>query len=112
MALIAISANLSMLILAAVVYGIGYGAAQPTVLAMSADRAKPGQRGMAMSTVTASFDIGIGSGSIVWGIIVTQVGERGMFLWVAILPVIALLLVACRSRQEVDFRQPASEGVQ
>ena len=55
------------LLVAAVLYAIGVGAAQPAIMALTIDRAKPQERGAAMGTFGTAMDLGISVGAIVWG---------------------------------------------
>ncbi|NLT91913.1 MAG: MFS transporter, partial [Actinobacteria bacterium] len=50
----------AMMLVVAVLYAVGVGAAQPTLMAMTVDRAGPQERGAAMGTYTTAMDLGIG----------------------------------------------------
>lgn len=99
MVLIAATTSIWMFLAAAIVYGVGFGTVHPTLMAMVADRARPGQQGVAMSTFTGAFDLGIGGGSVLWGAIVVVSDERGAFLAAALMPLLGLALLGARSRQ-------------
>jgi MFS family permease len=55
-------------LLAAWLYGLAFAAMQPAIMAMVVDRAAPSRRGAAMGTFSAAMDLGIGIGSVAWGI--------------------------------------------
>ena len=59
---------------AAALYGVGFGAAQPVLLAMTADRAAPEERGRAMGTLYTAWEIGISGGSMLLGLCATTLG--------------------------------------
>jgi MFS family permease len=67
---------------AAALYGLGFGAAQPALLAMTADRVPPGERGRAMGTLYTAWELGIFGGSILLGLCASRLGDRGTW-WVA-----------------------------
>ena len=50
------------LLIVAVLYAIGIGAAQPTLMAMTVDRARPQERGAAMGTSPPPWTWGSASG--------------------------------------------------
>jgi len=59
---------------AAALYGVGFGAAQPALLAMTADRAAPEERGRAMGTLYTAWELGISGGSMLLGLCATTLG--------------------------------------
>ncbi|HIH43947.1 MAG TPA: MFS transporter [Candidatus Methanoperedenaceae archaeon] len=60
--------SLEMSILVAGLYGLGFGAIYTSLIALMIDRANPSARGKAMGIFTSSFDLGLGFGSILWGL--------------------------------------------
>lgn len=72
---LAATANSQTAFLAAgVLYGLGFGLFHPTMMALLVDRVSPQGRGAAMGTFTAAFDLGIGIGSIMMGIVLQFAG--------------------------------------
>ncbi|HLB71963.1 MAG: MFS transporter [Candidatus Methanoperedens sp.] len=61
--------SLSSFLIAAFLYGMGFGLLHPALMALLVDLVSEKGRAAAMSTFTAAFDLGIGTGSIVLGII-------------------------------------------
>lgn len=59
---------------AAVLYGVGFGAGQPALLAMTADRVTPGERGRAIGTLYTAWELGISGGSILLGLCASELG--------------------------------------
>ncbi len=57
-----------------VLYGLGFGLFHPTMMALLVDRVTPLERGAAMGTFTAAFDLGIGVGSILMGMLLQFAG--------------------------------------
>lgn len=49
-------------------------------MAITIDRAKPQERGAAMGTFTTSMDLGIGIGSVVWGLVAEAFGYQVMYV--------------------------------
>lgn len=67
--LLSYTTNIYMLILSAIFYGMGFGTVQPSLQAWTINRVSPERRGAANGTYFSAFDIGIGTGSILLGIV-------------------------------------------
>ena len=67
---------------AAVLYGIGFGAGQPALMAMTTDRVAPEARGRAMGTFFTAWELGISGGSVLLGVCAARAGYPAMW-WVA-----------------------------
>lgn len=76
---------------AAVLYGIGFGAAQTSLQTLAVKLAPRQRLGSANSTFYLGFDSGIGLGSIILGALAAQVGYRLMFVGAASLVFIGLV---------------------
>ena len=72
--LLALAGTRPALIVAAVVFGTGFGTAYPMFAAYVLGHVDAGRRGAAFGSILAAFDTGIGSGSIVTGWIVHRHG--------------------------------------
>ena len=92
--------TLALLLVVAVLYGLAFAAVQPAIMAMVVDRAAPERRGAAMGTFSAAMDLGIGVGSIVWGIVAQAAGYHAMYLASGGVALVALavFLVGVRRR--------------
>jgi MFS family permease len=71
--------SLFMLVLIGVCFGLGFGAYMPTLNALVVDETPPKERGSAIALFTASMDVGITTGSIVFGIVADYWGYAVMF---------------------------------
>ena len=71
--------SLTGLLVAAVVYGLGLGLAWPTLNALVVDRAPVRVRGLAVSIVSASFDLGVALGASVLGVVAGAWGHVAMY---------------------------------
>lgn len=78
--------NLYFFIAAAICYGIGFGAVQPSLQAMAVFNVPPQRRGAANGTFMSGFDLGIGIGSMLWGFTAKITGYSTMYL-LAVIPV-------------------------
>jgi MFS family permease len=78
---------------AAVLYGLGFGAAQPTLQALVVDRVPPARRGAAMAAFYIAFDLGVGLGTILFGVIGGIAGLPMTFQLAAGLAVVTLGVV-------------------
>lgn len=78
------------LLLAAVFYGAGVGAAQPALSSYAADLAPIPVRGAAMSTFSMGFDLALSFGTWGLGLVVTWLGMRATFLTAGIAPFVGI----------------------
>ena len=83
--------SLPLFILAGVTYGIGLGAVQPTLHAMSVLNVSASRRGAANGTFFTFFDLGFGLGSVIWGLVAHAVGFSLMYL-LTIVPILCALI--------------------
>ncbi|WP_236006260.1 MFS transporter [Paradesulfitobacterium ferrireducens] len=86
------SASLSAFLAAAVIYGLGFGAVQPSLQAMAVRTVPPFRRGSANATFMVGFDLGIGLGSMIWGAVAELTGYQAIYLWAMVPAGIAILL--------------------
>jgi len=86
------SKGLVMFLLSAVAMGIGFGIVQPTAMAMAINRVAPFRRGAANGTIFSAFDLGIGLGSILLGLLSKVVGLSYMYLSCALIALIPMAL--------------------
>lgn len=91
MILLVFARNLTWFLLAAVFNGIGYGVTQPILQAITVSRAPFSRRGAANATFLSSFDVGVGVGSIVLGIIAQHWGFRATYMVAAAAAVLGLI---------------------
>jgi MFS family permease len=66
-------------IAAAVLLGLGFGAAQPAIPAMTADRVPPDARGRALGTLYTALELAIGGGAVLLGLWASRRGYPSMF---------------------------------
>lgn len=66
-------------LVAALLYGVGFGAALPALMAMTADRVPADERGLAMGTLYTAWELGISSGSILMGLAAARLGYPAMW---------------------------------
>ncbi len=74
MLLLAVGSSASMLVIAAIVYGAGVGNTYPAYSAYVIEHVPEDRRGAAFGSVLSAFDTGIGSGSMVTGLLIEQYG--------------------------------------
>lgn len=79
-------------ILSGLCLGIGFGIVQPTTLALAINRVEPLRRGAANGTIFTAFDLGVGLGSILLGLLSEYAGLATMYLICALLVIIPLVL--------------------
>ncbi|WP_169713788.1 MFS transporter [Paludifilum halophilum] len=83
LALLSVTDSLSALLTAAALYGTGFGAVHPSLQAWTIQRSPSSAKGRANGIFFASFDLGLGIGSILSGLVVEQAGFPAMFLTAA-----------------------------
>ncbi len=81
---LALSETIVGLGLAGAIYGIAYGVAQPALIAWAVDAAQEGERGRAVATYYAAFEIGIAIGATSSGLAVARWGVAATFLAAAV----------------------------
>jgi predicted MFS family arabinose efflux permease len=85
-------------------FGLSFGAGNPALTALAIDLVRPERRGAGMATFTSSFELGIGSGSIVMGLVAGATGYSVMFAICALFPLAALAFgTSRRHARSPDF---------
>ncbi|TMN22108.1 MFS transporter [Lentibacillus cibarius] len=72
--------NTGVMLLAAALYGLGFGAVQPTLQAWAVNDAPDNRRGMANATFFSCFDLGVGIGAMSFGQIASMFGYGMIYL--------------------------------
>lgn len=79
-------------VITAILYGIGFGSAQPALQVAMIRLAPPVKRGVANATFFTAFDLGIGLGAILLGFVSQLMGYQMVFITCAISGFISLVL--------------------
>lgn len=87
-----VSSGLMGVIAAAILYGVGFGSAQPALQAAMLRIVDLGKRGIANASFFTAFDLGIGLGAILLGFVSQFFGYRSLFTVSAVAGVIAFLI--------------------
>lgn len=77
--------------LSAVLFGYGFGSAQPAAMALLVDRIPLERRGIAISTIYTGFDGGISLGSILLGLVSQRWGFGALWLIAALCTLLGVL---------------------
>lgn len=88
------SSGLPGLITAAILYGIGFGSAQPALQAATLRIAPENRRGAANASFMTAFDLGIGLGAILLGLVSERIGYAYLFTVTAVSVVVSLVIFA------------------
>ncbi|PEE37793.1 MFS transporter [Bacillus pseudomycoides] len=80
------------LVITAILYGIGFGSAQPALQVATIRLAPPEKRGVANATFFTAFDLGIGLGAILLGFVSQLMGYHMLFILCAVSGFISLLI--------------------
>ena len=78
--------------LAAVLAGYAFGGIEPALQSMSVHIAPPERRGSANSTFLCAYDIGLGGGGGIAGVLISALGYRSMYLILSLATVVSVLL--------------------
>lgn len=71
--------NLTVMLVAAGFYGLGFGSVQPALQAWAVDKAPANRKGMANATFFSFFDLGVGLGAIVFGQLAGVLGYQAIY---------------------------------
>lgn len=77
---LAFAKTMPIFLLSGILFGFGFGAVQPTVFAQAMIGIEPERRGVINGTVMSAFDLGMGFGSVLLGIVANAAGYANMFL--------------------------------
>jgi MFS family permease len=101
MSMIYFANSLIAFLIAGFIYGIGFGAIQPALLALAVRNVSQSRRGAANATFFLGFDLGIGVGSIIWGLIAEILGYQIIYL-LTIIPAIIGGLIYIKSIRKLE----------
>ncbi|USK84200.1 MFS transporter [Peribacillus asahii] len=92
MLLLAWMPNNTVLYIAAICYGLGFGALQPALQAWSVEKAAANRKGMANATYFSFFDFGIGFGAILFGQIGYFLDYRSIYITAALSVLLSIVI--------------------
>ncbi|WP_239984518.1 MFS transporter [Lentibacillus sediminis] len=72
--------SLTVMLIAAGLYGLGFGSVQPALQAWAVDKAAANRKGMANATFFSFFDLGIGLGAITFGLLAASLGYGSIYV--------------------------------
>lgn len=90
--LLAIYPNNVTFIISALLSGYAFGGLEPSLQAMAVSIASPAQRGAANSTFLCAYDIGIGFGGGLAGVLIDKIGYDKMFAIIAIANMLSVII--------------------
>jgi MFS family permease len=77
---LSLSTGLFGVLVAAVLYGIGFGSAHPVLHAAAIRLARPDRKGVANASFSTAIDLGIGLGAILLGWVAQSMSYQGLFM--------------------------------
>jgi MFS family permease len=99
------------ILIGTVVFALGVTFMFPALIALAVSRVDEMERGSAVGTASAFFDLAFGLGPAVFGVLATTIGFGGTFLVSAVIAAFgAALLVARRGAVETPLAARASGG--
>lgn len=84
--------NIVTYLLAAVLAGFGFGGLEPALQSMAVAIAPPERRGSANSTFLCAYDIGIGVGGGIAGVLISSFGYHQMFAMMTVFNVLSIVI--------------------
>lgn len=97
--LLALAPNRVCFLLSAVLAGYAFGGIEPALQSMAVHIAPPERRGSANSTFLCAYDLGMGCGGGLAGVLIARLGYTRMFLLVALATVLSVLLYVLWGRR-------------
>jgi MFS family permease len=101
MPVLAQASTLYHLILGGMLYGIGFGFIQPTMLALCIRSVSPEKRGAANATYWTAVDMGAAAGSLFWGFVATAYGYKDLF-YLTIIPIVIAMIIYFSWRRKTE----------
>lgn len=111
LAVLSLSRGLPGMLVSAVLFGIGYGSAQPVLLSAAIRLAGERSRGLANAAVSTATDLGIGLGAIMLGIVAQHTSYRGVFSAGALSVVLSLLVFLACARRRLASRPGSDRAI-
>ncbi|WP_159883290.1 MFS transporter [Paenibacillus puerhi] len=102
------SSGLGGVIAAAILYGIGFGSAQPALQAANLRLAHPDKKGVANASYLTAFDLGIGLGSITLGWVSQYTGYDILFMVCAASVVVSSLIFIAFARWQAATKSSSA----
>ncbi|MFD0047933.1 MFS transporter [Actinomycetes bacterium NPDC127524] len=99
MVLLAWLPNTTILLIAAFLYGFGFGSVQPALQAWSIENAERNRKGMANATFFSFFDLGVGVGAMAFGQISHIFGYSSIYITAAISVGLAMVVYLMITRK-------------
>ena len=99
-----------MLVVASLLYGLGYGAVQPSLQTLAVNRCPPERKAAANGLFMSAIDLGYIVGAVLLGYVAGRIGYASMYLYstLALLAFVAVyLLDPAGHRQASENRSPA-----
>lgn len=96
------------MLIAAGMYGLGFGSVQPALQAWSVEKAPDNRKGMANATFFSFFDLGVGVGAIGFGQLAFMYGYSVIYLTAAgsvMFSIILYLYLLVRTKRMTDIAQ-------
>ena len=84
--------NVAIYLLAAVLAGFGFGGLEPALQSMAVAIAPPERRGSANSTFLCAYDIGIGVGGGIAGVLISSFGYSKMFVIMTMFNILSVVI--------------------
>ncbi|WP_026677897.1 MFS transporter [Fictibacillus gelatini] len=108
--LLSLSTGLKGIVVSAILYGIGFGSAQPTFQAAILSLVSSAKKGVANASFFTALDLGIGLGSIILGLVSQYLGYPFLFAACAVSGFISLLIFVLFVKRTLQLRKKADKS--
>ncbi|WP_339209653.1 MFS transporter [Paenibacillus sp. FSL K6-3182] len=99
---LSLSSGLMGVLLSAILYGIGFGSAQPALQAATIRLAHPNRIGVANASISTANDLGIGLGAIILGSVSQYASYKVLFIVSALSVAISLILFTLFAKRSLQ----------
>lgn len=109
LAVAALADSVAILTIGAVLYAAAAAFTSPTLMAAVIDRAESSRLGAALATYTLGFQLAIGAGAAVWGIVIDELGYPAPYL-LAIIMLLSVLAILAAFGSRLSGEHPGVPG--
>jgi MFS family permease len=113
LAILAYATTITVFLIAGILYGLGFSAAQPTLNVVLLKLCPKERRGAANATFFSAMDIGVGLGSITWGLVAERLGFYYIYFGSVVCGVTSLIvyMVLLHNKQLADSNNTSLKSV-
>lgn len=105
--ILAFATTISLFLVSAVFYGLGFGFVQPTLNAVMIKSCPPNRRGAGNSTFFTAMDLGSGGGAVLWGFVSQNTSFTFVYLLCAVCIIVSWIAYSWLLQRKLKLDQAA-----